>query len=168
MHEEFLEEMRLEYGRRYRASDSLTKKSNNLMVVSGIIATLVTGFYGSLIKLDQLQIVDLLNPVWINVAAMILTVMLCANLNKIEFQRTVFLGSKLSDGSETDFLKIQSWIESKHDVYYTELIGKYVQCLKHAEDIIETKSRNLSLIIKIFLGGLASLPVSLAFALLLK
>ena len=61
MHKEFLEEMRLEYDRRDNTSEGLTKKSNNLMVVSGIIATFVTGFYGSLVKLDQLQITDLLN-----------------------------------------------------------------------------------------------------------
>ena len=166
MHKEFLEEMRLEYDRRDKTSESLTKKSNNLMAVSSIIATLVTGFYGSLVRLDHLQITDLLNPVWINVVAMIITVMLCVNLNKMEIQQKVFLGSRLSDGSGTDFLKVKSWVEAKKEIYYTELIDKYVQYLKHAEDVIEAKSRRPSQIVLLFLGGLAGLPISLVFALL--
>jgi len=50
LNEEFIEELRLEYKRRERVSENLTKKMKDLMIVSGLIAALIMGFYGSLVN----------------------------------------------------------------------------------------------------------------------
>jgi len=95
--------MRLEYNRRDRASESLTKKANNLMTVSGIIATLIMGLYGSLYgDTEHFTILEPLNLILLSVAAMIIAVIYCVALNKAEFQRTVFLGKNLAGNSAPD------------------------------------------------------------------
>jgi len=133
----------------------LTKKANNLMTVSGIIATLIMGLYGSLYgDTEQFTILGPLGILLFSVIAMITVVIYCVMLNKVEFQRTVFLGKNLVDNSTPNPKTIKSWTDSSKDDYYEALIDEYVLCLHQDEDVIEKKSTMLSGAIRIFLIGL--------------
>ena len=158
LQEEFLEEMRLEYSRRSQASESLTKKANNLMTVSGIIATLIMGLYGSLYDVDEFTILEPSSLILVSMVMMILAVFYCVLVNKVEFQRTIFLGKNLRENSMTSSKIIKSWTNSRRDNYHEALIDEYVKCLYQAECAIEEKSTKLSNAIRIFLSGLIGFP----------
>lgn len=165
MNVEFIEELRLEYERRERASESLTKKTKDLMMVSGIIAALIMGFYGSFAKPTEFQIDNWLNVFLISEGLMLLTVILCIWSNKVEFQQTVLLGSNLTKGSKTDFDIIKSWIKATKENYYEAIIDEYVKCLRKAEEEIARKATRLTAAICIFMGGLILFPIILVIAL---
>lgn len=168
LNKEFLEEMRLEFGRRETASESLTKKATNLMTIAGIISALLLGFYTSLLELEKNIFSDWLHGIWISVILLITTVGLCVILNKVEFQKTPFLGTKFLDKSGSIDLKIfDSWINASEKDYYETLGVEYIRCLVQAENVIETKSRWLTISITLFLIGLISVPVLLGLSILL-
>lgn len=108
LNKEFLEEMRSEFCRRETASESLAKKATNLMTIAGIISALVLGFYTSLLELEKNIFSDWVHGIWISVTLLIITVGLCVVLNKVEFQKTPFLGKKFLDKSGNVDLKILS------------------------------------------------------------
>ncbi|MCY4490828.1 MAG: hypothetical protein OXC46_05110 [Thaumarchaeota archaeon] len=161
MNVEFIEELRLEYERRVRASESLTKKTKDLMRVSGIIAVLIMGFYGLFIKPAEFQIGDWFNLLLISEVLMVITVIMCTRSNNVELQQTILLGSKLTKDSKTDFDVIESWTEATKDDYYKAIIDEYVKSLKNAEDEAERKATRLTMAIHIFRIGLALLPLTL-------
>ena len=161
MYEKFLEELRLEYDRRVTTSESLTKKSSDLMTISGIVAALITGFFGSFVSLEQLQTNYLLYLVLIGVGLLISTVGLCAGLNKVESQRTPFMGRNMIKGSKTDFKIVNSWVKQNEENYYEALIDEYVQCMKEAEKTNEIKSKWINRSLGVFIAGLSILPISL-------
>ena len=165
MNVEFIEELRLEYERRERASESLPKKTKDLMMVSGIIAALIMGFYGSFVKPTEFQIDNLLNVLLISEGLMLFTVILCIWSNKVEFQQTVLLGSKLTKDSKTNFNIIKSWIKTTKENYYDAIIDKYVKCLQQAEERIASKATRLTVAICIFTCGLILFPIMLIIAL---
>jgi len=137
------------------------------MTVSGIIATLIMGLYGSLYgDTEHFTILEPLNLILLSVAAMIIAVIYCVALNKVEFQRTVFLGKNLAGNSAPDSKTIKSWTGSAKDDYYETLIEEYVLCLHQAEDVIEKKSTVLSGAIQIFLIGLVGFPIFFAIGMI--
>ena len=162
---EFIEELRLEYEGRERASENLTKKTKDLMMVSGIIAALIMGFYGSFVKPTEFQIDNWLNVLLISESLMLFTVILCIWSNKVEFQQTIFLGSNLTKDSKTNFAIIKSWIKATKENYYEAIIDEYVKCLKKAEEDIARKATRLTVAICIFISGLILFPIILILAL---
>ncbi len=154
MNEEFIEELRLEYERREKASESLTKKTKDMMMVSGIIATVMIGFYGSLAAPEGFQLDSSLNLLAIGSLLMFLTIIICIYSNGAESQQTVLLGTHMMKGSKTDFGVIKSWTESAKEDYHEAIIDEYVKCLKSAEDEIKSKARLLNMINFIFFIGL--------------
>lgn len=167
MNVEFIEELRLEYERRERASESLTKKTKDLMSVSGIIAVLIMGFYGSFIEPTELQIDNWFNALLISECLMLLTVIVCTWSNKVEFQQTILLGSNLTKDSKTDFDTIKSWTKATKEKYYEAIIDEYVQSLKNAEEETARKATRLTIAIYIFTSGLILFPITLIIALAL-
>lgn len=168
MNKEFLEEMRLEFNRRDMASESLTKKATNLMTIAGILSALLLGLYTSLLELEKNIFSDWLHGIWISVTLLIFTVGLCVVLNKVEFQKTPFLGKKFLDKSGNVNLKtLSSWLHAPEKDYYEILCEEYIQCLSQAEDVIGTKSKWLTISITLFLLGLISAPVLLGLSILL-
>jgi len=97
---------------------------------------------------------------------MIIAVIYCVALNKVEFQRTVFLGKNLVNNSTPDSKTIKSWTGSARDDYYETLIDEYIPCLYRAEGVIEKKSTMLSSAIRIFLIGLVGFPISFAIGMI--
>ena len=124
LQEEFLEEMRLEYDRRNQASESLIKKANNLMTVSGIIATLIMGLYGSSYDAEGFQIFEPQSLILVSMVMMIVTVFYCVVSNRVEFQRTIFLGKNFLEHSMTSSKIIKSWTNSTRDDYHEALIDE--------------------------------------------
>lgn len=153
-----MNELRLEYDRRVTTSESLTNKSNVLMTASCILATLIIGFYGSLISFNLLT--PGLHLILISVVLLIIAVGLCAYLNRVESQRTVFMGTKMVKDFKTDFKIVNSWVKPEKEIYYyIALIDEYVQCLKQAEDTNIITSRFVNWSIRVFLVGLISFPI---------
>ena len=161
---EFIEELRLEYERRERASESLAKKTKDLLTISGIIATLMVGFYGSFTNLTEFQIDSWTSLSLFSVILMLLTVILCIWSNRVGFRQTVLLGSNLTKGSKTDFGIIKSWTKATKGDYYEAIIDEYVKCLKNAEEEIEHKATRLTVAMSVFTIGLAPLPALLIIA----
>ena len=156
---EFLEEMRLEFSRREMASESLTKKTTNLMTIAGIISAVLLGLYTPPLEIKT-DTLDWLDGIWVSVILLITTVGVCIVLNKVEPQRTIFLGKKFLDRSGNIDLKIvKSWTNASEEDYYEILSEEYIKCLTQAEDVIETKSKLLTISIILFLTGLVSAPV---------
>ncbi len=113
LNKEFLEELRLEFSRRDLASESLTKKATNLMTIAGIISALLLGLYTSLLELEESVFSNWLHGIWISVVLLIITVGLCVILNKVEFQKTPFLGKKFLNKTGNINLKtLNSWIHA--------------------------------------------------------
>ena len=131
------------------------------MTISGIVAALITGFFGSFVSLEQLQTNYLLYLIVIEVGLLIFTVGLCAGLNKVESQRTPFMGRKMIKGSKTDFKIVNSWVKQNEENYYEALIDEYVQCMKEAEKTNEIKSKWINYSLGVFIVGLSFLPISL-------
>ena len=155
MHSAFLEELKLEYWRRERAAESLTKKTKDLMVVSGIVAALIMALPGSIFNHAGLDL-----SIWLTFAVwlMIATIAQCVRLNRVEFQQTVLLGSHMTKGSMTDFDKIRTWTEATKEDYDEAIIDEYVKCIRSAERAIESKSTGLARCAATFLAGLLLLP----------
>ena len=157
---EFLEEMRLEFSRRKMTSESLTKKATNLMTIAGIISAILLGLYTPLLELETDIFFGWLH--WVSVALLIITVGLCVVLNRVELQRTPFLGKKFLDKSgNVDLETIKSWTNASEKDYYEILCEEYIKCLTQSEDIIKTKSKWLTISIVLFLIGLVSIPTFL-------
>lgn len=168
LNKEFLEEMRLEFTRREIASENLSKKSTNLMTIASIISALLLGFYTSLLELEKNIFFDWLHGIWISVILLLTTVAVCVILNRVEFQKTPFLGKKFLDKSGNIDPKIlNSWINAPEKDYYETLCEEYIQCLVQSEDAIETKSKWLTISITLFLLGLVSVPLVLGLDILL-
>ena len=166
---EFLEEMRLEFSRREMASESLTKKTTNLMTIAGIISAVLLGLYTSPLEPEADTSLDWSDGIWGSVALLIITVGLCVVLNRVEFQKTPFLGKKFLDKSGNIDLKIlKSWTNASEEDYYEILSGEYIKCLTQAEKVIETKSKGLIILIILFLIGLVSGSIFLGLSIFTK
>ena len=163
MNVEFVEELRLEYGRRERASENLAKKTKNLMMASGIVATLMVGVYGMFAESAESQETNVYNLLLAGVLMMLLTVMACVWSNRVEFQRTILLGANMTKCCETDFNIIKSWTDAKAEDYYEAIIDEYVKCLNDAEAEIKRKVKRLNAAIFTFLVGLSFLPITLIY-----
>ena len=167
MNKEFLEEMRLEFNRRDMASESLTKKATNLMTIAGIISALLLGLYTTLLEQEKIIFSDWLHVIWFSIGLLMVSVGLCVVLNKVEFQKTPFLGKNfLNASNKVDLDILHSWIDSSKNDYYETLCTEYIYCLIEAESVIETKSRWLAISIILFLFGLVSAPVVLGISIL--
>lgn len=136
MNKEFLDEMKLEYDRRVKTIESITTKSIALMTISGITAALVMGPYGSLEVFDQ----SLANTYRIiGFIAVLSPIALGIFMNVVDFRRAVFQGTSMIKNDKPNFEKLDDWINLEEKEYYHKLIGKYVQCLNHAEQAINKK-----------------------------
>lgn len=168
LYREFLEEMRSEFSRHEMASESLTRKATNLMMIAGIISTLLLGLYTLLLEHEKNIFSDWVHGIWVGVILLIITVVACVVLNKVETQKTLFVGKKFLDKSGNIDLKIlNSWIDADEKYYYERLHEEYIKCLVHAEDVNETKSRWYTISITLFLIGLISVPILLGLSILL-
>jgi len=130
--EKILEEMKLEYDRCIKRSGDLTKKSSILMSISGLLITLMIGFY-------QLQTDSLLSI--FSASMMIVTVIFCVYSNLKDFLPYV-LGKKIVTNGRTDFEKVNKWINLEQKKYYHDMIGEYAQRIDSAK-----RSNDLKLIL---------------------
>ena len=169
MKKEFLDEMRLEYDRCENASDNLTKKATNLMIIAGVVSAILFGFNTPSLEFGQDKMIfSWLHLIWISVGLLITSIILCVILNNVEIQETPFAGEKFLDGSGKIDLKIMRyWTSLYADRYYKELSEEYIECLIQSESVIESKSKLLSYSVKFFLSGLISAPILLAISALL-
>ena len=165
---EFLEEMRLEFSRREMASESLTKKTTNLMTIAGIISAVLLGLYTPPLEIKT-DTLDWSDGIWGSVALLIITAGLCVVLNNVEFQKTPFLGKKFLDKSGNIDLKIvKSWTNASEEDYYEILSEEYIKCLIQAEDVIETKSKKVMILTILFLIGLVSGSIFLGLSIITR
>ena len=130
-------------------------------MVSGIIAAVIMGVYGSLHNNVELQTGIWLNMLVIAEVMMVITMISCILLNRVEFQRSVFLGSKLTKDSKTGCDVPDSWMDATKEAYYKAIADEYIQCLTDAEGKIASKARYLGICIGIFVAGLVPFPVFL-------
>lgn len=99
----FLEETNPEYDRRDLASDTLAGKTRDLMTVSVIMIAGITAFYGHTWSVAEEKGLLLHLPI-ISIGLLGASTLLCVLSNGKEFQRTVFLGDKMTERSE-----IKTW-----------------------------------------------------------
>ena len=100
---EFLEEIKLEYDRRNLASDALAGKTRDLMTVSVIMTAGIAAFYGHMRSVAEEKGLLLHLPI-VSIGLLGASALLCVLSNGKEFQRTVFLGDKMTERSE-----IKTW-----------------------------------------------------------
>ena len=124
MNEKFLRQLEIEYDRRSRASDSLSKKISDLMTVSAIIMAAFTAIYGYMWSVVEAK--DLIYLPLIGVFALVLVTVLCVKFNRVELQRTVFLGANMTNGSEIREDMIKSWTDTSEDDFYS-CVKKFLQ-----------------------------------------
>ena len=80
----------------------------------------------------------------------------------------MFVGKKITEGSESQKDMVKSWTKAPKDAYYDSLIHEYLQCLKAAEDMAEKKADKLKTYIKFFSGGCVSFPALVAIPLMIN
>lgn len=156
MDEKFLEEMKLEYDRCLKRSEDLTKKSSILMSISGLLITLMIGFYHP--QTDSLFTV-------ISAGAMILTVVLCVYSNLSTFLPSV-IGKKFVTGGKTDLEKVYKWINLEQEKYYHDLIGEYARRIDSAKSSNDLKFNLFVKANMTFLSGLVIFAVPMLAQLL--
>lgn len=164
MKREFLHEMKLEYDRRNLASDSLAGKTRDLMTVSVIMIAGITAFYGHMWSIAEEKVILLHLPI-IGISLLGASTLLCVLSNGKEFQRTVFLGDKMTERSEIKEEVVKSWTDYEEDDFYASLIKEYLLCLKDAEDVMKKKATSLTKSIKLFAAGWITFPVLVAISL---
>lgn len=164
MKREFLEEMKLEYDRRNLASDTLAGKTRDLMTVSVIMIAGITAFYGHMWSVAEEKGLLLHLPI-VSIGLLGASTLLCVLSNGKEFQRTVFLGDKMTERSEIKEDVVKSWTDSAEDDFYASLIREYLLCLKDAEDIMKKKAASLTKSIKLFAAGWITFPALVAVSL---
>ena len=166
---EFHDEMRLEFDRRAKASDSLTKKATNLMVIAGVVSAVLFGFQTPSLEFEQEKIIlSWSHLIWISVGLLIISIISCIILNNVEIQKTPFLGENfLDDSGKVDLKIMKEWTSLCADKYYEELSKVYIECLVQSERVIESKSKLLNCSVIFFLSGLISAPILLAISALL-
>lgn len=158
MKEEFLHQLEVEYDRRSRASDSLSKKISDLMTVSSIILAAFTAIYGYMWSVGEAEDPWLYLPL-IGVLALISVAVLCVKFNRVELQRTVFLGASMMNDSGIKEDVVKSWTDSSEDDFYKLLIKEYLLCLKEAESAGKKKAANLRFLIWLFSGSCVAFPI---------
>ena len=102
----------------------------------------------------------------ISVMILGLAALLCVRANSKESQRTVFLGQKMTEGSEANEAAIKSWTDAQEDVFYAYLIKEYALCLREAESVIEKKAAALTRNVTLFSAGCVTFPIWIVLALL--
>jgi len=116
----------------------------------------------------QQSIGDWINLLLLSEGMMLLTVIMCIWSNRVEFQRTVLIGSNLIENSKTDFEKVKTWTEATSEDYHAAIIDEYIQCLGHAEDKIARNANSYKWNITVFTIGLISLSICLPIVLTLR
>ena len=161
---EFFEELRLEFDRRAKMLDSLTKKTTNLMITAGVVSAILFGFQTLPLEFEQ----DKMNSIWphlilISISLLLGSIILCVGLNSAERQNTLFLGKNfLNKSNKVDLEIMKEWTTVTADEYYEELSEIYIECLIQSESVIKSRSTLLTYSILFFLGGLVSVPIFLA------
>ena len=158
MKKEFLEEMKLEYDRRNLASDSLARKTRDLMTVSVIMITGITAFYGHMWSIVG-EKGDWLHLPLISICLLGASALMCVRSNGKEFQRTVFLGDKMTECSKIRKDMVESWTDASEGNFYASLTEEYLLCLKNTEDILRKKASSLTKSIILFVVGWTAFPV---------
>lgn len=164
MKREFLREMQFQYDRRVLVSDRLGKKASDLTTVSVIMIAAITAFYGHMWSVVEQGGILFHSPM-ISVMILGFTALLCVRSSGEEFQRMVFLGGKITEGSGLNESVVKSWTDVR-DVFYASLIKEYALCLREAESIIEKKAASLTRNIKLFSAGCVTFPIWVVLALL--
>jgi len=161
---EFLHEMKLEYDRRNLASDSLARKTRDLMTISVIMITGITAFYGHMWSVTEEKGPLLLLPM-ISIFLLGASALLCVMSNGKEFQRTVFLGDSMTECSKIRKDVVKSWTNASEGNFYASLIEEYLLCLKDAEDVLRKKASSLTTSITLFAVGWIAFPVLVVISL---
>ena len=164
MREKFLHQMEVEYDRRIRASESLYKKISDLMTVSAITMAAFAAIYGYMWSVAEDPQIHL--PL-ISIFALGILTALCAAFNRVELQRTVFLGEKMTNSSEVKEDMMKSWTDASEDDFYEWLIKEYLLCLEQAESAAKKKATKLRVVIWAFSGSCVAFPILFVISLVL-
>ena len=121
---------------------SLEKKAQNLIIVSGIIATLLMTFgkfiFDSDISIENVSEISIILFV-ISILLLLITIGFCWWANRLYSQKNPFLGKKLLKDDKLDPKIYESWVKSKNEDFYEVLSEEYALCLKQAEIVMDKK-----------------------------
>jgi hypothetical protein len=160
--EKFLEELKQQYLKEFEVTTNLDSKANNIITISGTIATFLFGFGLFMIeKLNsQYQLITILTSLLaVSISAIIISIILSLisfpkGRYRYAMRHTAFYNSERFNEEN-----IKKYKNAPTDIFYDTMIRAYLRCNKHNMEINIRKAQLIGMSLNFFMIGILTVPV---------
>lgn len=164
--DEFFEEVKQQFARHLTTKSNIDQKINNMITMSGMIATLLLGLSVFLMKILQQQLFYVqfsFIVLIIGMFCMIGAIMLCFSAYRITFQMYPIIAKpffKNNDASAYDNTVTEEWMTRAKDDFQKLFIEEYLRSIKKCEEVLDSKGNKVEWAEILFIIGIITLPIA--------
>jgi hypothetical protein len=163
LEEEFFQEIREAYTKEHEIRSNLDDKANNMMSVSGTIATLFMGFGSFLLQNIPMTKLVIVVPAFIilmiEIILTTITIRYSMNAFKIRGYYYPVTYNAFFKNGKYDPMVVKLFITAEKDSFYQHFIGEYLTGIRTNVAHNLDKSKKIGFAQRLFLFALAMIPI---------